>query len=382
RAKMDACDALIVGAGPAGSACAWALRQAGIDTVIIDKRAFPRDKVCGGWITPAVLEELRIDPAEYAKTGVLQPLTGFRTSRIGGGEVCTNYGQPVSYGLRRCEFDAYLLSRSGARVLQNTALKSLERSGEHWIANGEIKTRMLIGAGWHFCPVARYLGADARKETAVAAQEIEFEMTPEQRENCSIRGDVPELFFCADMKGYGWCFRKQNFLNIGLGRLDPRGLPSHVASFVEFLRKSGKVTFDLPVPMLGHAYLLYSKTNRKLVDEGAILIGDAAGVAYSQSGEGIRPAIESGLLAAKVIAAACGKYSRQSLEPYRAALSARFGESGRDLSTSVGARLPSRLIDVLGRLLLTNGWFSRHVILDRWFLHRNQPALRFGAAAS
>lgn len=378
---MDACDALIVGGGPAGSSCAWALRQAGLDTLVIDKRTFPRDKVCGGWITPAVLEALQIDPAEYGKTRVLQPLTGFRTGRIGGSEILTNYGRPVSYGIRRCEFDAYLLARSGARVLQNNAFKHAEKSGDHWIVNGEIEARVLIGAGGHFCPVARFLGADARKETAVAAQEIEFEMTPEQREHCLIHGDVPELFFCEDMKGYGWCFRKGNFLNIGLGRLDPRGLPSHVTDFVRFLREAGKVTFDLPASMLGHAYLLYSKTNRSVVEDSALLIGDAAGLAYSQSGEGIRPAIESGLLAAKVIASAAGNYTRQALEQYRSAIEQRFGESGHDISTSVGSRLPEAWVKVLGSILLKSGWFSRAVVLDRWFLHRNQPALQFSLAA-
>lgn len=377
---MDACDALIVGAGPAGSACAWALRRAGLDVTIIDRSNFPRNKVCGGWITPAVLEELQIDPQEYGKTRVLQPLTGFLTGRIGGPEVRTSYGQTVSYGIRRCEFDAYLMERSGARVLQNTPLKQLERVGDGWIVNAAKTARILIGAAGHFCPVARHLGADARKETAVAAQEMEFEMTPEQQEKCAIRGEVPELFFCADMKGYGWCFRKQNYLNIGLGRLDPKGLPNHVAEFVAFLRKAGKIAFDPPMSMLGHAYLLYSKTNRKPIDDGVLLIGDSAGLAYSQSGEGIRPAIESGLLAAKVIAGAAGKYTRENLDAYRTALASRFGESGRDFSTSVGSRLPASWIDALGRALLANRWFSRHVVLDRWFLHRNEPALRFSHA--
>lgn len=378
---MDACDALIVGGGPAGSACAWALRRAGIDTILIDKQNFPRNKVCGGWITPAVIEELQIDAAEYARTRVLQPLTGFRTGRIGGEEVQTNYGGPVSYGIRRCEFDAYLLARSGARVRQNTPLKKIERDGERWVVNDEIAARVVIGAGGHFCPVARFMGADARQEIAVAAQEMEFEMTAEQRAGCEIRGEVPELFFCADMKGYGWCFRKGDFLNIGLGRIDPRGLPAHVAAFVEFLRQAGKIRFDLPVSMSGHAYLLYSKTNRKLIDDGMLLIGDAAGLAYSQSGEGIRPAIESGLLAAKAIAAASGKYTREYLEPYRLALAARFGKAGRDLSTAVGSRLPDGWVEWLGRRILANRWFSRHVILDRWFLHRTEPALRLAPTA-
>jgi flavin-dependent dehydrogenase len=161
---MDACDVVIVGAGPAGSSCAWGLQRAGIDTLILDKRTFPRDKVCGGWITPAVLEELQIDPADYGASRVFQPLTGFRTSCMGGREVYTGYGRPVSYGIRRCEFDEFLLKRSGARILEGTPLESLERSGEDWIVNGAIKARLVVGAGGHFCPVARFLGADARKE--------------------------------------------------------------------------------------------------------------------------------------------------------------------------------------------------------------------------
>jgi 2-polyprenyl-6-methoxyphenol hydroxylase-like FAD-dependent oxidoreductase len=150
---------------------------------------------------------------------------------------------------------------------------------------------------------------------------------------------------------------------------------------VAFLRKAKKIAFELPGAMIGHAYLLYSKTNRRVADDGVLLIGDAAGLAYSQSGEGIRPAIESGLLAAKVVAAAGGKYTRDKLGPYATALAARFGDSGRDLSTSVGARLPESWIESLGQMLLMNGWFSRYVILDRWFLHRTQAALRFSPAA-
>jgi len=373
---MDDCGALIVGAGPAGSSCAWRLQQAGLDTVILDKRAFPRDKVCGGWITPAVLEELRIDPAEYGTGRVLQPLTGFRTSRMGGREVYTDYGKPVSYGVRRCEFDEYLLRRSGASIFDGMPLESLERSGEHWIVNNRWKTRLVIGAGGHFCPVARFLGADARKEVAVAAQEIEFEMGPAQCEACTIQGEVPELFFCPDMKGYGWCFRKGNFLNVGLGRLDPRGLPGHVSGFVKLLKSAGKLAFELPCSLPGHAYLLYEGANRKAVDDGILLIGDAAGVAYPQSGEGIRPAVESGLLAAQAVLAANGDYSRKKLCTYREQLSARLGKPGWDWSTAIGRRIPAGWVASAARILLATGWFSRRIVLDRWFLHRHQGALQ------
>ena len=373
---MDACDVLIVGGGPAGSSCAWKLARGGLDTIVLDKSRFPRHKVCGGWITPAVLSELDIEPEQYGLGRTLQPITGFRTSSMGAREVEITYGKPVSYGIRRCEFDDYLLKRSGARLYCGGSLATLERSGSEWIVNGQIRARIIVGAGGHFCPVARLMGADARKETAVVAQETEFEMNFSERDACSIRGEIPELYFCPDMRGYGWCFRKGNFLNIGLGRLDAHGLPRHVADFLRFLKQEEKVGFDLPSPMAGHAYLLLRDMRHKIVDEGMLLTGDAAGLAYSQSGEGIRPAIESGLMAADTILAADGKYSVANLKSYRTCLELRFGKSQGGLAVSMGRRLPVKLLNAISRQILANRWFSRHFVLDDWFLHLEEPALK------
>ncbi|HEV8040644.1 MAG TPA: NAD(P)/FAD-dependent oxidoreductase [Bryobacteraceae bacterium] len=387
---MDACDVLIVGGGPAGSSCAWKLRNAGshvsldvaLDVAILDKQVFPRDKVCGGWITPAVLDELKIHPAEYARgipghgpAPLLQPITGFRTGCISGPAIETRYGAPVSYGIRRREFDHYLLRRSGARLIQGVALTSLERSGTGWIANGNIQAQIVVGAGGHFCPVARLTGAKSKTELAVVAQEAEFEMDAAQQAACSVACDTPELYFCADLKGYGWCFRKHNFLNVGLGRMDQHRLSSHVADFLNFLKSAGRLSFDIPRALHGHAYLLYGASARKVVSDGLLLAGDSAGLAYSQSGEGIRPAIESGLLAANTILAARGNYSHDNLERYRESLAARFGGTGTDWATKLGSHLPSRLISSLGRRLLHSNWFAREVVLNRWFLHSGDPAL-------
>jgi geranylgeranyl reductase family protein len=372
---MDACDVLIVGGGPAGSSCAWKLRNSGLAVAILDRATFPRDKVCGGWITPAVLEELAIDAAEYARGRVLQPVTGFRVSRMGGRELETHYATPVSYGIRRCEFDDYLLRRSGARLLLNTPLTRLEHAPGGWIVNGEIQTPMLVGAGGTFCPVARFLGAKINREVVVAAQEAEFVMDARQLAACAVRSEVPELYFCADMKGYGWCFRKQNVLNIGLGRLDSHGLAGHVAGFLQFLRVSGKLAAEVVPALRGHAYLLYGRTARTALDEGVLLIGDAAGLAYALSGEGIRPAVESGLLAAKAIASAQGRYTPEGLEFYREQLVERFGKPETDWATRIGRHLPTVVIASLARRLLATNWFAREVVLDRWFLHRNEPVL-------
>ncbi len=372
---MDACDVLIVGGGPAGSSCAWGLRGSGLDVAILDRQIFPRDKICGGWITPQVLSELGIDPSDYGRGRVLQPITGFRTGWIGGPALDTGYNATVSYGIRRREFDDYLLRRSGARLLEGTSLASLQREKDGWIVNGNIRARLLVGAGGHFCPVAKLTGAKPPRENAVVAQEAEFEMDDRQQAGCRVRPDIPELYFCADIKGYGWCFRKQNYLNIGLGRMDQHRLAEHVAKFVGFLQAAGRISFDLPAALPGHAYLLYGVSERKTAGEGVLLIGDAAGLAYKQSGEGIRPAIESGLLAAQAIAAAQGDYSREALGAYGKLLARRFGASGQDWASRLGEHLPSAWMGALGRRLLGARWFVRDVVIDRWFLHANEPAL-------
>ena len=260
---MDSYDVLIVGGGPAGSSCAWALRHSGLKVAILDKQLFPRDKICGGWITPPVLTylEIRAPPTTAQKTPPLQPIEGFQVSSIGSLPIEITYRKPVSYGIRRREFDDYLLRRSGAKLLLGTALTSLEHTTGNWIVNGEMQTQVLIGAGGHFCPVARLLGNQAKTESPVVAQEVEFEMDPRQRKACLVSREIPELYFCGDMKGYGWCFRKDNILNVGLGRADSRHLPAHVKSFVEYLKSTGRISFDIP-PLHGHAYLLNGTSTR------------------------------------------------------------------------------------------------------------------------
>ena len=372
---MHACDVLIVGGGPAGSSCAWRLRNSGLEVIVLDKQVFPRDKVCGGWITPAVLSELDIDSRNYAQQRVLQPITGFRIGSIGGETIETRYDQPVSYGIRRREFDEFLLRRSGGRLLEGVRLTALERRDGGWLANGELWTRLVVGAGGHFCPVARLTGAKSCREQAVVAQEVEFEMDEHQRAGCSVSPDVPELYFCSDLKGYGWCFRKHNFLNVGLGRMDPHRLSAHVAAFLRSLKSSGRLSFEISRALAGHAYLLYDASDRKITDDGILLIGDAAGLAYSQSGEGIRPAIESGLLAATAILDAKGRYGRDVLESYRTLLAERFGTREHWVAR-LGRHLPSRLIQLLGERLLNMRWFARDVVINRWFLHAQEPALQ------
>ena len=371
---METCDVVIAGGGPAGSTCAWKLRQAGLDVVVVDRAMFPRDKVCAGWITPQVLAALDLDARAYRQGRTWQPFTGFRVGLIGGGEdVAAEYDHPVSFGVRRCEFDHYLLQRSGARLRLETPISSVRRDGLQWIVNDCLKAPMLVGAGGHFCSVARILNGRADAAPLVVAQESEFAIDPRDNASYPVLPEQPELYFSRGLNGYGWCLRKQNHLNIGFGHLDRRTLPGAIAEFAAFLEARGRIPGHVSHRWKGHAYLLSEAPGRQRVDDGVLLVGDAAGLAYPQSGEGIRPAIESGLIAASTIIQAHNRYSRSQLRPYEDQLRERFGVGRR--SSFVSQALPRALGRMLGPWLLRTPYFVRHVLIDRWFLHAHEPAL-------
>ena len=368
--SLRSCDVLVVGGGPAGSTCARQLVRAGLDVLVMDKQTFPRDKICAGWITPAVIDALELDCADYARECLLQPIHGFLTGMIGETTVETRYPYPASFGILRREFDYYLLRRSSARLRLGEPLRTMTRAGHGWLVNGEIRAPLVVGAGGHFCPVSRLLGMQpAKHESIVAAQEIEFPLSVEARSQCRHENGVVQLYFCSDLRGYGWCFPKGNYLNIGLGREDNHRLPEHVEQFRLWLQQRGCIPRHLPGKFSGHAYLLYPESRRKLIDESALLIGDAAGLAYPQSGEGILPAVESGLLAAQAILGAAGDYRSHKLQPYVTELTARFGPRNPPPSNASWPRPVQALKLKFAGPLLASAWFVRHVVINRWFLH-------------
>jgi flavin-dependent dehydrogenase len=375
---MEHCDVLIVGGGPAGSSLAHGLVKTGCNALIIDRQFFPRDKVCAGWVTPPILRSLQIDTSDYSQGRVLQPIHGFRIGITGSNQIDTyDRNRVISYGIRRCEFDHYLLERSGARLKLGQACSEVKRTGTTWVVNDSITTSLIAGAGGHYCPVARFMGGETdRRGPVVVAQEVEFRMTPEQSGQCTVCPELPELYFCQDSRGYGWVFRKGDYLNIGLGREDKENLSGHVRSFCEFLVQVKKIPADIPRHFHGHAYLLYQHSRRRVTADGMLLVGDAAGLAFTHSGEGIRPAVESGMLAAEAIRNAQGDYSDSNLAAYRRSIAARFGR--RNVSLNFLQLLPDNLRQFLAGHLISNHWFAGKVIIDDWFLHARQQPLLLG----
>jgi geranylgeranyl reductase family protein len=354
------CDALVVGGGPGGSTCARLLQKGGWSVLLADRATFPRDKVCAGWLTPQVFALLDLDPAEYRATGLtFQEITAFRTGVIGSDLIETRYPRVVSYGIRRCEFDDFLLRRARVRTLEGTPIASLRHNGNTWIVNDAIEARVVIGAGGHFCPVARHMRRGQAVSAPVVAKEAEFRLPPN---GVRVAGDTPELFFCRDLEGYGWCVRKGDYLNIGIGRRDSRDFGTHVKGFIAFLEANQGLPRGAEPKWRGHAYLATGIGNRRTIDNGMLLVGDAAGLAYPESGEGIRPAIESGRRAAETLLAAEGRCDVEALSPYADTLQRLYPARPRTPAPARGAAA------AVGRLLLGSASLTRRVVLDRWFL--------------
>lgn len=369
---MDTCEVLIVGGGPAGSTTAWRLRRAGLDVLLLDARIFPRDKSCAGWITPAVLKTLGIKRDEYCRGRVLQDIGGFRTGLMQGAGAVTRYDGTVSHAVRRHEFDHFLLQRSETRCVLGESVVALERKDGGWLVNGKYRARLVVGAGGHWCPVARLLGARIGAERIISAQSAEFALNDAQARRCGIRGDTPELLFSRDLKGYGWIIRKERFLNVGFGRMDRADFGRHLAEFRSVLEERGGVATDTALKFRGHAYRTWQRREgRNRIGDGVLLVGDSAGLANPVSGEGILPAIESALLASETILAAGGDYRRDNLEPYPARLVHRFARSSRELPFPI----PHWLMGHLATLLISTPLLVRHLVLNRWFLHSRQKLL-------
>jgi flavin-dependent dehydrogenase len=265
------------------------------------------------------------------------------------------------------------LQRCGAELILQQAFKTMEKIRQGWLVNDKYLAKLVIGAGGHGCPVARAIGSKGASELAVVAQEAEFEMSAEQKLNCGIKKEVPELFFTPDLKGYGWVFRKGDYLNIGLGREDKSKLSSHVRGFCQYLTEQGKIPADIAIKYKGHAYILYDHAEREMVADRVLLIGDAAGLAYTQSGEGIRPAVESAVLAADVIRSCDNDYSKIPLQAYTALMEQRFGKRLPD--PGMVQKLPAFLKRLFASQLMKTYWFTKNIVTDKWFLQSHQAPL-------
>jgi flavin-dependent dehydrogenase len=218
-------------------------------------------------------------------------------------------GLPVptrQHSIRRLEFDAWLLERSGAAV-ETHHVRAVREDGDGcYVVDDRYRCRWLVGAGGTRCPVYRGLfreriPRDEGRQIVVLEQEFAYDWGDP---GCRL------WFFDHGLPGYSWYVPKAGgHLNVGVGAvagaLARRGgsIKTHWAHLVNRLAATGLVPDRGAAGWDPGGYTYYLEQPRRRLRQGnAFLVGDAAGLATSDLGEGIGPAIESGLLVADVIA--------------------------------------------------------------------------------
>jgi geranylgeranyl reductase family protein len=364
-------EVIVVGGGPGGSTAGWQLARAGVRPLVLDAAVFPRVKVCAGWVTPAALADLELDPKNYPHT--IQPFTAC-TLAFEGAHHATRWRRAASYGILRREFDHYLLERAaaaGADVRGGVRVGGVEVTREAvrvTTERGEFEAALVIGAGGHRCPVAGALGRISEREAVVVAQESETRLPPARVAELSRFMDAPELYVEPDLRGYGWYFPKGDWVNLGIGCTGGTdgSLPGRRNALVQALRASGRLPADLDIaPFRGHAYAVRRQAPRRLSGPRFCLVGDAAGLARDVSGEGIGPAIRSGRLAAEAALA----FLRRGvpLDAYAREIVRLYGGGERGWLARRLARLPHAVARSAVRLVLGSAGLRRRLVFDGIF---------------
>jgi flavin-dependent dehydrogenase len=291
---MRSAEVIVVGGGPAGSAAATRLRQSGAEVVVLDKAAFPRLKLCGGWITPEVVADLELDISAYPHRFLSFRRLHWHLKGLHLPLPC------VQHSIRRFEFDAWLLERSGAKVVQHN-VRQIRRDGDGFVLDDAWRCRYLIGAGGTSCPVYRELFRDrVARDRALQTATLELEFPCDWRD-----ADCHLWFFERGLPGYSWYVPKaQGWLNVGVGgmasRLKQRGedLRQHWQHLLTKLERQFQIR--VPEAPTGYSYYLRGPLAPARIGN-AFLTGDAAGLATRDLCEGIGPAIRSGQRAADSI---------------------------------------------------------------------------------
>ncbi|QKG52360.1 NAD(P)/FAD-dependent oxidoreductase [Hymenobacter sp. BRD67] len=221
-------DVAIVGAGPAGAACALALRGFGLRVALLDKATFPRDKICGDAIPGHALKALgQLDPAYVAALWQLAPRDEVRRSRLvaPGGHSFYLHWKLRTFNSPRLHFDAALLQlvrqHTDAVVLENATLKELSILPDYarlQLAGGaDITCRVVIGCDGANSAVGRRLLPEPRLARAhhSAGVRAYFENVADTE------AGTTEFFFSrSHLAGYLWLFPVgEGRCNVGLGML-------------------------------------------------------------------------------------------------------------------------------------------------------------------
>jgi geranylgeranyl reductase family protein len=316
------CDILVVGAGPAGSACARWLAQAGRDVVLVDAQAFPREKTCGDGLVPDALAALKRLGLYEAVMARAQPVGHAHCVGPSGGAVDVPGEMAV---LPRKELDELLCRaavEAGARMFaplrfQSPLLDADERVVGARLAAGdevqEIQARWLVLATGAGAGPLQAAGVCQRRMPSSIALRGYVKLDGLERE----LADLNFVWHPRITQGYGWIFPVgDGVYNIGVAILDSHNVEEERgrrsmknlnlrALFAEFcavyplaqrLQSEGRWLSELK-----GAPLRCNLDGAAFSRAGLLVAGEAAGTTYAFTGEGIGKAMETGIAAAECL---------------------------------------------------------------------------------
>ncbi|WP_067458468.1 geranylgeranyl reductase family protein [Actinomadura macra] len=329
-------DVIVVGAGPAGSAVACHLARSGLDVLILEKTAFPREKVCGDGLTPRAVQELVTLGVDVEEPG------WFRTSGlrlVGAGrrlEIPWPDGSLPSYGLTRTrrDLDELLVRRAvkaGATLQEGTKVTGplLNRAGQVvgvTTAAGEQHARLVVAADGASSRLSVALGLYPRRDRPIGVAARRYYRSPRHDD------DLLGVWLDPAPAGYGWVFGMgDGTCNVGVALLrtphaDYRRLLSRWLTTLP--PEWGLTEENATTPVRGAALPMGFSRQPHYVP-GLVLVGDSGGMVNPSSGEGIAYALEAARLAAETIETALARPTagqrERAFQRYPAALKTANG---------------------------------------------------------
>jgi geranylgeranyl reductase family protein len=323
-------DLIIVGSGPAGSSAARTAALSGLKTLVLEKERIPRNKLCGGGVTPKVLTKLDFKiPNELIECEV-------KATRIHVGETVHNFGTDATlvYMTSRSKFDSFLVDKAveaGAEIKDKTLVKTVDRGSSNALvktSEGSFSSKMVIGADGMGGPTARSGDFYDTWKPEQVSYAIESEVHVGEKAVRDFVGDLSyfDLYFGVSPAGYGWVFPKDDHLTVGVGCRMSR-FRDGMDLFHGFVKRVQALEgLEIPKPQ-AHLIPLGGAAKVPSVRDRMLLAGDSAGFAEPLLGEGIYFSIWGGQIAAQIAseAVAHDACDRRSLMKYEWRWRKEFG---------------------------------------------------------
>jgi geranylgeranyl reductase family protein len=343
EAAPSTCDVLVVGAGPAGSACAQQLARAGFRVLLVDQHEFPREKVCGDGLIPDA-------HTAFGRLGVHHDVMRAAQSATHVGCIGPSGGRVDVPGrlavLPREVLDDILRRaavKAGARWLAPARFEAPLVDGQQRVCGARLK---LADGSLHEVRAQWVVLATGAVPAALMAAGVCERRTPS---GVALRGYVRNprmvgritalevMWHKRLSKGYGWIFPCPNGvfnIGVGLAHSHAKGSDGHDTMVDANLREMFDRFCEVYEPAatlvstgeklgpLKGAPLRCSLEGARYTRPGLLVSGEAAGSTYAFTGEGIGKAMETGILAAETIAEARDTFltDAQARARYEAAL--------------------------------------------------------------